>query len=135
MNINSTAILNGTSTTSLGSIIITRMVKALYIAFMAKTNIGLRLLIGSIRIMIISVASVFHFLLLRHILIVSYSQCLLVGADIEHSHPEASGDLIKWGKWVIDEIGACGFRFDAVKVLAFPPFLHIIRLFNLSHAC
>jgi len=40
----------------------------------------------------------------------------IVGADIEHSHPEARNDLIKWGKWVINEIGACGFRFDAVKV-------------------
>jgi hypothetical protein len=40
----------------------------------------------------------------------------VVGADIDHSHPEARADLIKWGKWVIDEIGAAGFRFDAVKV-------------------
>jgi hypothetical protein len=42
-----------------------------------------------------------------------------VGSDIEHSHPEARDDIIKWGKWVIDEIGACGFRFDAVKVSSF----------------
>jgi alpha-amylase len=39
-----------------------------------------------------------------------------VGADIEHSHPEARNDLVKWGKWIIDEVDACGFRFDAVKV-------------------
>ena len=45
-----------------------------------------------------------------------------MGADIDHSHPEARADLIKWGKWIIDEIGAAGFRFDAVKVRypAFP---------------
>jgi len=40
----------------------------------------------------------------------------LVGADIDHSHPEARDDIIKWGKWIINEVGACGFRFDAVKV-------------------
>jgi hypothetical protein len=47
----------------------------------------------------------------------------LVGADIEHSHPEARNDIIKWGKWVINETGACGFRFDAVKVRPLPDFL------------
>lgn len=39
-----------------------------------------------------------------------------VGADIDHSHPEARDDLLAWGKWVVDEIGAAGFRFDAIKV-------------------
>ncbi|KAJ1304692.1 hypothetical protein OPQ81_005831 [Rhizoctonia solani] len=39
----------------------------------------------------------------------------LMGADVDHSHPEARNDLVAWGKWVIDEIGAAGFRFDAVK--------------------
>lgn len=39
-----------------------------------------------------------------------------VGADIDHSHPEARDDVIKWGKWIIEEVGATGFRFDAVKV-------------------
>lgn len=43
-----------------------------------------------------------------------------VGADIDHSHPEARDDVIKWGKWIIEEVGATGFRFDAVKVC--PPF-------------
>jgi alpha-amylase len=40
----------------------------------------------------------------------------LVGADVQHSHPEVRNDLVKWGKWIIDEIDVCGFRFDAVKV-------------------
>ncbi|CAE6402173.1 unnamed protein product [Rhizoctonia solani] len=39
----------------------------------------------------------------------------LMGADIDHRHPEARDDLLAWGKWVIDEIGAAGFRFDAIK--------------------
>lgn len=44
-----------------------------------------------------------------------------VGADIDHSHPEAREDIIKWGKWIIEEVGASGFRFDAVKVCTCPP--------------
>ena len=40
---------------------------------------------------------------------------LAVGADIDHRHPEVRDDLLAWGKWVIDEIGAAGFRFDAIK--------------------
>jgi hypothetical protein len=49
------------------------------------------------------------------------TQCVLflsdlVGADVEHKHPDVRNDLVKWGKWIIDEIDACGFRFDAVKV-------------------
>ncbi|EJU02147.1 alpha-amylase [Dacryopinax primogenitus] len=39
----------------------------------------------------------------------------LMGADVDYDHPEAREDVIKWGKWIIDEIGAAGFRFDAVK--------------------
>ncbi|KAG8759253.1 hypothetical protein FRC11_002251 [Ceratobasidium sp. 423] len=39
----------------------------------------------------------------------------LMGADIDHRHPEARNDLLAWGKWIIDEIGAAGFRFDAIK--------------------
>ncbi|CAE6419588.1 unnamed protein product, partial [Rhizoctonia solani] len=39
----------------------------------------------------------------------------LMGADIDHRHPEARDDLLAWGKWIIDEIGAAGFRFDAIK--------------------
>ncbi|KAG9088143.1 hypothetical protein FRC07_012657 [Ceratobasidium sp. 392] len=41
----------------------------------------------------------------------------LMGADIDHHHPEVKDDLLAWGKWVIDEIGAAGFRFDAIKVI------------------
>jgi len=39
----------------------------------------------------------------------------LMGADIDHRHPEVMEDMIKWGKWIVDEIGAAGFRFDAIK--------------------
>ncbi|KAG9088120.1 hypothetical protein FRC07_012660 [Ceratobasidium sp. 392] len=41
----------------------------------------------------------------------------LMGADIDHHHPKVKDDLLAWGKWVIDEIGAAGFRFDAIKVI------------------
>ncbi|KAF8217704.1 alpha-amylase [Mycena galopus ATCC 62051] len=39
----------------------------------------------------------------------------LMGADIDHSHPDVRADLINWGKWVTEELGTAGFRFDAVK--------------------
>ncbi|KAJ7858203.1 alpha-amylase [Mycena leptocephala] len=39
----------------------------------------------------------------------------LMGADIDHDHPEVRADLINWGKWVTEELGTAGFRFDAVK--------------------
>lgn len=45
-----------------------------------------------------------------------FSLSNLVGADVEHKHPDVRNDLVKWGKWIIDEIDACGFRFDAAKV-------------------
>jgi alpha-amylase len=39
-----------------------------------------------------------------------------VGADVDATTPEVQDDLFDWGAWVIDNIGATGFRFDAVKV-------------------
>lgn len=39
----------------------------------------------------------------------------LMFADIDHDHPEVADDLKKWGEWVLNETGAYGFRFDAVK--------------------
>lgn len=38
-----------------------------------------------------------------------------MGADIDHHHPESAADIIAWGKWAVDEVGASGFRFDAIK--------------------
>ncbi len=49
--------------------------------------------------------------ILRHDLMLD-----VVGADIDYNHPEAREDVLNWGKWVIKETGASGFRFDAVKV-------------------
>lgn len=37
-------------------------------------------------------------------------------ADIDHAHPEVEEDTNNWGTWVINETGAEGFRFDAIKV-------------------
>ncbi|KAF5356527.1 hypothetical protein D9758_008261 [Tetrapyrgos nigripes] len=39
----------------------------------------------------------------------------LMGADIDHNHPETSQDIINWGKWIVKELGVAGFRFDAIK--------------------
>lgn len=39
----------------------------------------------------------------------------LVGADIDHRHPEVYQDFFDFGKWVVDEVGIAGFRLDAIK--------------------
>jgi len=31
------------------------------------------------------------------------------------SHPDVQKDLLSWGEWVLKEVGAQGFRFDAIK--------------------
>ncbi|KZP22109.1 glycoside hydrolase family 13 protein [Athelia psychrophila] len=39
----------------------------------------------------------------------------LMGADLDHSHPEVRQDILDWGVWIVKELDAAGFRFDAVK--------------------
>ncbi|KAJ7598458.1 alpha-amylase [Mycena floridula] len=39
----------------------------------------------------------------------------LMGADVDHSHSDVRDDHIKWGKWIVEELDAAGFRFDAIK--------------------
>ncbi|EUC63189.1 glycoside hydrolase family 13 protein [Rhizoctonia solani AG-3 Rhs1AP] len=39
----------------------------------------------------------------------------LMGADVDPTMPEVQADLFDWGAWMIDTIGATGYRFDAVK--------------------
>lgn len=34
---------------------------------------------------------------------------------VDHKHPEVIEDMNKWGEWILNETGAYGFRFDAVK--------------------
>ena len=47
-----------------------------------------------------------------------------MGADVDYDHPEVRQDTLDWGKWVIEETGAAGFSFDAVKVsFSIPAFL------------
>ncbi|KIJ62812.1 glycoside hydrolase family 13 protein [Hydnomerulius pinastri MD-312] len=48
----------------------------------------------------------------------------LLGADIDHRHPEVRQDLFSWGSWILDETGGSGFRLDAIK--------HIDRTFLLE---
>ncbi len=44
---------------------------------------------------------------------------LPVGADLDHSNPDVSQDVLDWGTWVVQETGHVGFRFDAIKVSAY----------------
>ncbi|KAF8320734.1 putative alpha-amylase [Clavulina sp. PMI_390] len=39
----------------------------------------------------------------------------LMGADIDHHHPDVYSDFLAFGKWAVDEVGVTGFRFDAIK--------------------
>ena len=36
-------------------------------------------------------------------------------AKVDHRQPEVQRDLLSWGKWVLEETGAAGFRVDAMK--------------------
>lgn len=39
----------------------------------------------------------------------------LMGSDLDINHPEVKGELKYWGEWMIDTVGADGFRLDAIK--------------------
>ncbi len=39
----------------------------------------------------------------------------LMGADIDHYHPDVRRELLNWGEWFINTVGVNGFRLDAVK--------------------
>lgn len=39
----------------------------------------------------------------------------LMGSDLDMNHPEVRGELKYWGEWMLDAIGADGFRLDAIK--------------------
>ncbi|PWN24529.1 thermostable alpha-amylase [Jaminaea rosea] len=39
----------------------------------------------------------------------------LMGADVDHAHPDVAKDIIDWGKWMIRTFPMSGWRFDAVK--------------------
>lgn len=43
----------------------------------------------------------------------------LMGADLDHNHPEVNEELKKWGRWFLDTTRADGFRIDAVKHIDF----------------
>jgi len=42
----------------------------------------------------------------------------LMGADVAVNNPEVREELIRWGKWYLEETGVDGFRLDAVKHLS-----------------
>jgi hypothetical protein len=80
---------------------------------MAMEKIGRRGLILRIQIMIILVSTivVWHSPGLTSLLL------NIVGADIDHHHPDVCIDLLNWGTWILSQLGsgAAGFRFDAIK--------------------
>lgn len=39
----------------------------------------------------------------------------LMGADVDHDHPDVQADMKKWGAWVSRQLHLSGFRFDAIK--------------------
>jgi alpha-amylase len=39
----------------------------------------------------------------------------LMGCDLNMNHPEVSGELKHWGKWMLNSIGIESFRLDALK--------------------
>ncbi|CCA66645.1 related to alpha-amylase [Serendipita indica DSM 11827] len=52
----------------------------------------------------------------------------LLGADIDHRHPDVQKDLEAWGSWVIQETGATGgFRLDAIKHMDFQFLVDFLR--------
>lgn len=45
----------------------------------------------------------------------SYGENYLMGADMDYQNEIIKEDVLKWGKWIINEIGFDGFRLDASK--------------------
>lgn len=45
----------------------------------------------------------------------SFDEDYLMGANMDYDNPVVREDTIKWGKWIVNEIGFDGFRFDASK--------------------
>ncbi len=50
----------------------------------------------------------------------------LMGCDLDMQHPEVKAEITNWGKWILDQTQAEGFRLDAIKHMAawfFPEWL------------
>ena len=45
----------------------------------------------------------------------SYGEDLLMGADLDYNDTKVKEDVIKWGKWIINDLKFDGFRLDAAK--------------------
>jgi alpha-amylase len=39
----------------------------------------------------------------------------LMGCDLDVDHPEVRGELVHWGKWMLEAAPIAGFRLDAIK--------------------
>lgn len=54
--------------------------------------------------------------LLPHALaVLTIESDFLMGSDLDYSHPEVEGDVLAWGKWLVQNIPLQGIRFDAIK--------------------
>jgi alpha-amylase len=54
----------------------------------------------------------------------------LLGCDLDMDNQEVQEELIRWGYWMLDEIGVDGFRLDAIKhipIWFFPVWLRKMR--------
>lgn len=45
----------------------------------------------------------------------SFADDYLMGANLDYENQDVREDTINWGKWIVNEIGFDGFRFDASK--------------------
>lgn len=43
----------------------------------------------------------------------------LMFSNIDYTHPDAKADVLKWGQWMMDDVGVDGFRLDAVQHVSF----------------
>jgi alpha-amylase len=45
---------------------------------------------------------------------------IILGADIDYEHPEVQTEMIRWTKWLVNEVGVDGFRVDAIRHIHIP---------------
>ncbi len=45
---------------------------------------------------------------------------IILGLDLDFEHPEVQEEMIKWSKWLVEEVGVDGFRVDAIRHIHIP---------------
>ncbi|PFH52986.1 glycoside hydrolase family 13 protein [Amanita thiersii Skay4041] len=51
----------------------------------------------------------------------------LLGLDIDYRHLAVQQDLLEWGPWILETMGATGFRLDAIKHIDYRFLLNFIK--------